>query len=101
MLANAIFAAAVMLLALGLWLLEQCRFLVPFRHVLFMKYGPVLALFAGVLFVNLVAAFYWIGRYLFLKDTGRKLAHLEKQLRTGEPLADDLSRRLKEEPHEP
>jgi hypothetical protein len=101
MLANAIFAAAVMLLAIGLWLLEECQFLVPFRHVIFLKYGPLLARLGAVLFLNLVAAFYWIGRYLFLKDTGRKLAHLEKQLRTGEPLADDLSRRLKEETHEP
>jgi hypothetical protein len=31
-----------------------------------------------------------------LKDTGRKLAHLEKQLRTGESLSEELSRRLEE-----
>jgi len=96
MVANAVFAASVIFLALGIWLMEECPFLIPFRHVLFTKYGSALAGFGVILFLNLVTALYWIGRYLFLKDTGRKLAHLEKQLRTGDPLSDELSRRLKE-----
>jgi len=33
---------------------------------------------------------------LFLKDTGEKLAHLEKQLRSGGTISEELSRRLKE-----
>jgi hypothetical protein len=32
---------------------------------------------------------------VFLKDTGQKLAHLEKQLRSG-PSLDELARRLEE-----
>jgi hypothetical protein len=40
-------------------------------------------------------AFYAIGRTLFLKDTGDKLAHLEKQIRSGHSLADDLTHRLR------
>jgi hypothetical protein len=45
---------------------------------------------------NLTAAFYSIGRRLFLKDTGQKLAHIEKQLRTDDTISEELSHRLKE-----
>lgn len=96
MIANAVFATTVILLATGILLLEECRFLIPYRHVLFVKYGSVIAWFGAALFLNLFAAIYTICRKLFLKDTGRKLAHLEKQLRTGVTLSDELSRRLKD-----
>jgi len=96
MVANAVFAASVIFLALGIWLMEECPFLIPFRHVLFTKYGSALAGFGVILFLNLVTALYWIGRYLFLKDTGRKLAHLEKQLRSGETISEDLSEQIQE-----
>jgi hypothetical protein len=35
-----------------------------------------------------------VARRLLLKDTGRKLAHVEKQLRTRDTIARDLSERL-------
>ena len=41
------------------------------------------------------AACYALSRAVFLKDTGQKLAHLEKQLRSG-PSLDELARRLEE-----
>ncbi len=96
MIANAVFAATIVFLAVGIFLLQECAFLIPYRHVLFGRYGSVLALFGGALFLNLVAVLYWAARLVFLKDTGRKLAHLEKQLRTDDPLSDELSRRLKD-----
>jgi len=96
MIGNAIFATTVIFLAAGIFLLQECQFLIPYRHVLFVKYGETMILFAVVLFVNLFSAVYLICRTLFLKDTGRKLAHLEKQLRTGTTLSDELHRRLNE-----
>jgi len=96
MIGNAIFATTVIFLALGLYLMQECHFLIPYRHVLFVKYGQTLAISATVLFVNLFASVYLICRVLFLKDTGRKLAHLEKQLRTGTSLSDELHQRLSE-----
>ena len=96
MLGNALLAATAIFLGVSFFLMEECRFLVPYRHLLWVKYSEPLALFAGVLFFNLVAAFYMAGRKLFLKDTGRKLAHLEKQLRTGSSLSEELSRRLRD-----
>ena len=95
MFGNALLMTTVVFLALAFFLMDECRFLIPYRHLLWAKYGQSLALFAAVLFVNLFAAFYVIGRKLFLKDTGRKLAHLEKQLRSGS-LSEELARRLEE-----
>lgn len=94
MIGNAFFTAAVLLLALAFYLLGECRFLIPYREVLLQRYGEVLALFAAALFVNFFAVAYFVGRKLFLKDTGRKLAHLEKQLYSGTNMPEDLSRRL-------
>lgn len=96
MIANAFFTTTILLLALGLFLLGECRFLIPYRELLWERYGASIALFAAALFVNLFAAVYLLCRKLFLKDTGRKLAHLEKQLRTGASLSEELSRRVNE-----
>lgn len=94
MIANAVFVATVLFLAAGIFLLQECQFLIPYRHVLFVKYGSTLAWFATALFVNIFAAVYTVCRKVFLKDTGSKLAHLEKQLRTGSSVLEELSRRL-------
>jgi hypothetical protein len=96
MVGNAFFTSTVLLLALGLYLLGECRFLIPYRGLLWDQYGAAIAVFATALFVNVFAAVYMLGRKLFLKDTGRKLAHLEKQLHTGESLSEELSRRVNE-----
>ena len=96
MLGNAVLATTVIFIALALFLMQECRYLIPYRHVLFLKYGTALAAFGAALFVNIFAAIYMLCRKLFLKDTGRKLAHLEKQLRTGESISEELSERLKD-----
>jgi hypothetical protein len=96
MIANALVLTTVIFLALGFYLMQECRFLIPYRDLLFTKYGNDLALFGAALFLNLFAAVYLTCRKLFLKDTGRKLAHVEKQLRTGASFSEELSRRLSE-----
>ena len=96
MIANALLAATVICLALGFFLMQECRYLIPYRQLLFGKYGNWLALFGATFFLNLLAGFYVLFRKLFLKDTGRKLAHVEKQLRSGESISEELSRRLED-----
>ena len=76
MVGNALLMTTAVFMALGFFLMDQCRFLIPYRQLLWSRYGENIAVFALVLFINLFAAFYAIGRKLFLKDTGRKLAHL-------------------------
>jgi hypothetical protein len=52
------------------------------------------------LFLNLCAAFYVIARWLFLREAGRKLSYLDRQLTTPDAVIDDIGRRLGEDgPH--
>jgi hypothetical protein len=96
MIANALIATTVLFLAVTLWVMQEATFLIPYRQLVIQKYGATLLAFASVLFLNLFAAIYAAWRRLFLKDTGRKLAHLEKQLRTGASISEELSELLKE-----
>ncbi len=94
MIANAAFLAAlVVFLAVG-WLAGELRFLAPFKYVLFREHGTMIVAAILVLFLNLTAAFYAAGRWFFLRDTGRKLRHLDHQLATSDAVLDDLGRDL-------
>ena len=79
MIANALIITIAVLLATGFWLMGELRFLVPYRHLLLHQYGAVLLAGSTVLFVNVFAAVYVVQRKFFLKDTGRKLSHIDKQ----------------------
>lgn len=83
MVANALIVTIALLLALGFWLLGELKFLIPYRHVLLEQCGTVLLLWLAVLFVNVFAAVYAIQRKFFLKDTGRKLSHVDAQVIVG------------------
>ena len=97
MIANAAFLAAMVLLLLAFSLLGPLEFLAPYKRLIVAEYGLVILGGVVIVFLNLFALFYLIGRGLFLKETGRKLAHVEKQLRTGDTIVRDLSERLAEE----
>jgi len=94
MIANSAFLAAIVLALLVALLGEQLAFLAPYRRLIVQDFlwPMVWALLA--IFVNVFALFYAINRRLFLKDTGRKLAHVEKQLLTPDSIVRDLSDRL-------
>src|ERR1044071_3249791 len=94
MLANALFATTAVFLALGFYLLAQHRVLIPYGDLLVARYGGTIGLFALVLFGKRLAGFFAQGRRFFLKDTGSKLAHLEKQLRSRQSISEELSRRI-------
>ena len=96
MVTNVFFATTILLMAIGILLLDQCRFLIPYKTLLLQRYGAQILLFAAVLFINVYAAVYFGVRKLLLKETGRKLAHVEKQLRTGQSISQELTERLKE-----
>jgi hypothetical protein len=92
--ANSAFLAAMVLLVAGFLLLDQLTFLSRYKRVLLHDYLWVITGFLTVVFVNLVALFYLASRRLLLKETGRKLAHVEKQLQTPDTIVRDLSERL-------
>jgi hypothetical protein len=94
MIANAAFLAALVVFLIVGWLAGELRFLVPFRNVLFREHGRLIVGAIFVLFLNLTAGFYAAGRWFFLRDTGRKLRHLDHQLATSDAVLDELGRDL-------
>ena len=83
MIANAALATTVVFLALLFFLMGQLRFLTPWRDLIVHDYWAAIALYLGLLFVNLLGLVIWIQRKFLLKDAGRKLAHFEKQIHSG------------------
>ena len=84
MVANALLIAITFLLAYGFWLMDQLKFMAPYKTVLFHEYGPTIFLAAAVLFLNVFGAALQFQRKFFLKDTGRKLSHLDQQFHVGQ-----------------
>jgi hypothetical protein len=83
MIANTLLATIAILLAAGFWLLGELKFLIPYRRILTHQYGEVILLWVTVLFANVFAGLYAIQRKFFLKDTGRKLLHVDNQALAG------------------
>jgi hypothetical protein len=91
--ANSLFAATGVTLALIFFLGNELRFLIPYRSLLLSQHETAILLSVTVLFVNLTGAFFTFARRFFLKDTGRKLAHFDRELNAGRtPLPPHLHR---------
>jgi hypothetical protein len=97
MIANSAFLAAMVVLLLLFWVMGQLEFLAPYKHAILPRYLWVIVASVLVVFLNLFALFYAASRWLFLKETGRKLAHVERQLHTPDTVVRDLSERLARE----
>lgn len=96
MIANSAFLAALILLLALFWVAGETTVLAPYRRLLFTEHGVTLGVFLLVLFVNLFAGCYALARLLFLRDTGVKLHHLDRQLATRDTVLADLTDRLEE-----
>lgn len=94
MIANCAVVALVLLLVLVACVVEHLVVLRPYAWLLLQSYSWTLGTLGIVLFVNMFALVYLVGRRLLLKDTGRKLAHVERQLRTRDTIVRDLSERV-------
>ena len=84
MIANAAFVATIIFLALGFWLSHELRFLVIWRSLILHRYLQDIALYCALLFANILGLTIWIERKFFLRDTGRKLKHLDQEIHTGQ-----------------
>jgi hypothetical protein len=84
MIANTLILTIAILLALGFWLMGELKFLIPYKGLLLHQYAAVILIYIAVLSLNLFALLFAINRRFFLKDTGRKLSHLDKQLHVGD-----------------
>jgi hypothetical protein len=92
MIANAAFLAGLTTFVLAAWLAAELSFLAPYKAAIFNKYGLHILVSVVLVFVNLSGAYYLVARWLFLRDAGRKLTHVDRQLRRVPGLHDDLRR---------
>ena len=84
MIANALLLTITVMLAIGFTLMGELKFFIPFKIVIWRTYSVYLLSYCGLLFANVFAAAFALNRKFFLKDTGRKLAHLDKQFNLGD-----------------
>ena len=83
MLANAVFVATLIFMSLGFWLTREMQFLTPWRGLILHHYLQSIALYCALLFSNILGLAIWIERKFFLRDTGRKLKHLDQEIHSG------------------
>lgn len=84
MVANAILLTISVMLAIGFTLMGELKFLIPFKLIIWRTYSTYILAYVGILFTNVFAAAYALNRKFLLKDTGRKLSHLDKQFNVGQ-----------------
>ena len=96
MIANVAFLAALTVFLIAAWLAGELTFLAQYKGFLFRRHGVLIGAAALLLFLNLCAIYYGIARWLFLRDTGRKLLHLDRQLATRDSALDDVRSYLKQ-----
>jgi hypothetical protein len=90
MIKNTAFLAALTVFLLTGWLAGELSFLAPYRSALFRYHGLQIGAVLVLVFLHLCAAFYGLARLLFLRDTGRKLMHVDRQLIASDGVHQDL-----------
>ena len=90
MIANAALLAVLTVFLVAGWLAGELSFLAPYKAGLFRLHGTQILGVLLLLFLNLCAAYYRLARWLFLRETGRKLRHLDHQLKTPDAVLDEL-----------
>ena len=90
MITNTAFAAALTTFLIGAWLAGELSYLAPYKVALFRYHGALIVCGVLLVFLNLCAIYYSLSRWLFLRDTGRKLHHLDQQLVTADTALEDV-----------
>ena len=93
MIANAAFLAVLTVFIFVGWLAGEVIFLAPYKAVLFRSYGTYILGGVLLLLFNVFGLYYGLIRWLFLRDTGRKLTHIDRQLDETNALQVHLSSR--------
>ena len=98
MFANAVFVATLIFLALIVWLSGELRFLTQWRGLLVHHYLGAIIAYCVLLFANILGAAIWIERKFFLRDTGRKLKHLDQEIHSGHnELSEEITEQFRTE----
>lgn len=83
MVGNALLITIAVTLSIAFALLGELRFFIPLKILIWRAYSAYILSYCGLLFANVFAAAFALNRKFFLKDTGRKLAHLDRQFNVG------------------
>ncbi len=94
MMANAALLSALTTFLLAGWLAGELTFLVPYKAAIFRQLRPTHWIAALLVFFNLSSAFYMVGRWLFLRESGRKLTHVDRQLDSASAIHQDFRHHL-------
>ena len=84
MIANALLITIAFLLAYGFWLMGELKFMASYKSVLLYAYGEWIGASIAILFFNVFGAVLLLQRKFLLKNTGRKLSHLDRQFQVGQ-----------------
>jgi len=84
MIATALLITIAFLLAYGFWLMGELKFMAAYKVVLLHAYGQWIGVSAATLFFNIFGAVLLLQRKFLLKNTGRKLSHLDRQFQVGQ-----------------
>lgn len=90
MIANTALLAALTTFLLAAWLAGELTFLAPYKAALFRLHGTFIGVMTVIVFLNLCATFYALARWFFLRETGRKLTHMDRDLIASEGVHEDL-----------
>ena len=88
----AVLTTVVVMLALGFWFGDVARPLIPYKGLLWARYGSEISVYVAVLGLNTFAASYALVRKLGLKRAGRKLEHVDHELRNDSAIGAELAR---------
>ena len=94
MIANTAFAAALTTFLIVAWLAGELSYLATYKVALFRYHAELIGAGILLIFLNLCAIYYSAARWLFLRDTGRKLHHLDQQLATADSAIEDVHSHL-------
>ncbi len=95
MVANCALLAALTTFLLAGWLAGELQYLAPFKTAIFARHGWQIGGFTLLVFFNLSGWFYLIARWMFLRDAGRKLTHVDRQLESTSGVHQELRHHLK------
>jgi hypothetical protein len=84
MIANALLITIAFLLAYGFWLMGELKFMAAYKTVLLHAYEDWICASIAILFFNVFGAVLLLQRKFLLKNTGRKLSHLDRQFHVGQ-----------------
>src|SRR5437764_13275466 len=97
MIANAALITFSFFVVVFIVLIDRLKFLIFLKPLIFHAYGQQIGIFSLMLFLNMFLTICMLLRRFFLKGTGQKLLHFDKQVKTvHSPLSREIAEKYEE-----